>query len=260
MKKRKYNLSDYAALVTREGLLKLVSVIGNREIDQKHVKELYKVMQANPEAVWTGLIVNKRNNHIIDGQHRIKARLMFYENNPEYEDVPIGITYIDIPEEDEIFKIIQINTSSKSWLLSNYIQCYAQRGYTSYNKLIEFCDKNQLKFRYAIALVCGGNKNQMIKDGAFEASDYEFDMAQRAFNELYRIYTEAFKREISGCSTEAIFAAYSRNRSLLFSLLKNNDKSFDEYLTTIRNLSGLYDLDHPTTRKDAEKLFFTFAK
>ena len=31
-------------------------------------------------------------------------------------------------------------------------------------------------------------------------------------------------------------------------------------MDVIRNLSGLYDLDHPTTRKDAEKLFFTFAK
>lgn len=126
----------------------------NRAYNRQHLQRLEKQCLTSLEAM-PPITINVNTNHIIDGQHRLKAYQTLCENGQLDKDSKIKVMLVDIPVEEEKAAIINANTNSKNWTLDDYISSYAKAGVVYYAKLEEWCLQHSLsciegkpKFRY----------------------------------------------------------------------------------------------------------------
>lgn len=154
------------------------------------------------------IIVNVITNHIIDGQHRHKAFIELVESGKLPIDSLLGVKYVSIPEEYELEAIKRANNNNKNWTLENFVG--SNKGVESYDKLIEWCkshtltcDKKGPKVRYGSAIIKGQSCTNILKNDAFQATDYEFQRAEQIHDEMIQII-EALGKEKKGSFMESL--------------------------------------------------------
>lgn len=145
------------------GLFK--SVQGNRVVDPNHVQKLLDAIEAHNLLERFPILVNDKME-VIDGQHRLAAAAALQV--PIFYEIEKGLTLNDV---------IQINTSSRSWTMANYVDSFIELGKKDYQKLKDFKHEYDLSWSIATYLLAGetnrkgsASRTQVVKQGNFVAS------------------------------------------------------------------------------------------
>ena len=172
--------------------------VSNRPIDEKKHRRLkvsmetYGFLDAFP-------IVCSRNGdkqlEVRDGQHR----LLFAES------LNLPVYYIVTEQE---FRIADVNSTAKTWVLADYAKNYAENGSDDYRELIEFHESYGMPFGTCAAMLAGTvsftNINEAFITGTFQINDREW--AHRVAT-VYKPLTLIDKRLRSSRLIEACMAA-----------------------------------------------------
>lgn len=186
-------------------------VNGNRVVNWNHVKNIAKQM-ADGLDFFPPITVNDNTNRIIDGQHRARAFNLLIEkgveNGNEIKKLPensvLPVMHVRCSEEEEMVLIIDANTNSKNWTLSDFIHRYAKEK-ESYSRLESWCadqshpllhenasgkKSKTYRYRVAAAILTGKICQKELKDGSFYVTEDEYAIGDNVYNEL----SELFKR------------------------------------------------------------------
>lgn len=195
--------------VTYEETLKFGTNQENRTINHGHVEKMKKQCLKSLE-IMPPITINVVTNHIIDGQHRLKAFQSLIESGKIGRDTKIKVMYVEVPIEEEKEQIIEAQVNSKSWSLDDYIASYAKAGIISYIKLDEWCKAHPLsnqngksKFRYGAAIITGKRCSSDLKNGEFSFTEEEFQRADEVHAEMLEI-VELFGLKGKGAWIESL--------------------------------------------------------
>lgn len=165
----------------------------NRNYNHAHLQKIKKQCINSMDAM-PPITVNIVTNHIIDGQHRLKAYQDLISDGTLDNTTKLKVMYVEIPIEEEKQAIIDANTNSKNWSLDDYIASYAKAGVESYVKLDEWCKMHSLasengrsKFRYGAAIITGRRCSNELKNGEFKFTDEELERAEDIHAEMLEI-------------------------------------------------------------------------
>lgn len=199
---------DFGFVVYKE-TLKFGANQENRAYNHAHLEKIKKQC-LNSLDTMPPITINVVTNHIIDGQHRLKAFQMLVENEQIELDSKIKVMFVEIPVEEEKQAIIDANTNSKNWSLDDYIASYAKAGILSYVKLDEWCKAHPLasengksKFRYGAAIITGKRCSSDLKNGEFSFTEEEFQRADEVHAEMLEI-VELFGLKGKGAWIESL--------------------------------------------------------
>lgn len=178
--------------VNREFTKAFVNNTENRVINHGHVNKIKEQMRTSLE-VMPALTINQITNHIIDGQHRLRA----FQSLVDDGTLPINATYpvmfVTISEDEEKNAIVNANTNSKNWSLDDYIASYGKSN-LAYKKLNEWCINHTLcvegqksKFRYGAAMLKGIACSKSLKDGSFTLYNEDLERGELIHAELFEI-------------------------------------------------------------------------
>lgn len=180
----------------------------NRAYNHAHLEKIKKQCLDSLELM-PAITINAVTNHIIDGQHRLKAFQTLTENG-QLSDRKIKVMFVEIPVEEEKQAIVDANTHSKNWSLDDYIASYAKAGIVSYVKLDEWCKAHPLssengksKFRYGAAIITGKRCSSVLKSGEFSFTEEEFQRADDVHAEMLEI-VELFGLKGKGAWIESL--------------------------------------------------------
>lgn len=190
----------------------------NRAYNHAHLDKIKKQC-INSLDTMPPITINVLTNHIIDGQHRLKAFQTLVENKEIDVDSKIKVMFVEIPIMDEKQAIIDANTNSKNWTIDDYIASYAKAGITSYIKLDEWCKAHPLatengksKFRYGASIITGRHCQGDLKKGDFSFTDEELKRADAVHAEMLEI-VELFGLKGKGAWIEALAVSWMDVRS-----------------------------------------------
>ena len=227
---------------------------GNRNYNHAHLQKIKKQLLKSLDII-PAIIVNILTNHIIDGQHRLRAFIELIEAGLLSEDSKLKVMFVEIPVSEEKEAIIAANTNSKNWGLDDYMLSYAKDGIVPYVKLDEWCKMHALtnedgrsKFRYGAAIVKGKPCSSILKSGDFNATDEEFANAEEVHAEMLEI-VELFGLKGKGQWIECLAASWSsvrnqhefkewrammkRMKNSLAKLPKDNQKEWDNIFAQV---------------------------
>lgn len=188
-------------LIGYQEALKLCTLKGNRSVSQNHVKDFISILKKtkfdenNKIAFRTSLIiVNERNLHIIDGQHRYAAFIKAVEDGIIPKDTCIIVATIDCKTIEEEFEVVKAhNEKTKNWTLKDYMNAYAVQK-EDYKELDNFCKKHELcltksgKPQYSYALAILGKDRTSAKFGGLQVSEDDLALANNIHGELLAIH------------------------------------------------------------------------
>lgn len=188
------------SLMSYEEAQRLNRLPGNRGVTTAHINDFVKILKNTKFddnihiAFKTSLIIiNEKNGHIIDGQHRHAAFLKAIEDGIIPKDSCLVVCPLKCKDIEEEFAAVQAhNEKTKNWTLNDYITAYATQN-EDYQKLEKFCkehelchgkkDKNKLQFSYGIAII-GGIDRASAKYGNFTVTDDQLAIAHNVHEEL----------------------------------------------------------------------------
>ena len=163
--------------LTYDQVKKLKFKKGNRHVQMSHVKHLLYEKKLLDNGVWnmlTPVSVNKRTNHIMNGQHRTTGYIYCIENGLIPKTTKLKVDYVDVPVEKEIETIRQMN-GGKNWNNNTIVESKADEGNTNYVNLVKFCEEHELchkgkssrSYRAAVTMMTGRRVN-------FDKEDFIF--------------------------------------------------------------------------------------
>jgi hypothetical protein len=160
-RKKPMKTSDY-------GIFKDIS--GNRKINENHVKNLIQAIERRNLLPYFPVLVNEKNE-VIDGQHRLTAAMRL--NQPVYYEKVSGLRIEDV---------MQINISSKSWGMMDFINSWIELDKPDYVKLKNFIDTYGFNPSVAASILKGvngfsgasGDISKEIKWGKFKVASTEY--------------------------------------------------------------------------------------
>lgn len=180
-------------LVPYKGTLEFGKNQENRAYNHAHLSKIQKQCLTSMETM-PPITINVITNHIVDGQHRLKAYQTLVENGQIDSEAKLKVMFVEIPVDDEKKAIIDANTNSKNWSLDDYILSYAKAGIISYVKLDEWCrnhslssDNGKSKFRYGSAIITGRRCSSELKNGEFSFTEEEMQRADEVHAEMLEI-------------------------------------------------------------------------
>lgn len=97
----------------------------NRAYNHAHLEKIKKQCISSMDTM-PPITINVVTNHVIDGQHRLKAYQDLIKEGAIDPETRIKIMLVEIPIEDEKQAIIDANTNSKNWSLDDYIASYVK--------------------------------------------------------------------------------------------------------------------------------------
>lgn len=181
----------------------------NRAYNHAHLMKIQKQCLTSLEAM-PPITINVVTNHIVDGQHRLKAFQNLVETSQINADSMLKVMFVEIPLEEEKQAIIDANTNSKNWSLDDYIASYVKAGIVSYVKLDEWCkghplssDNGKSKFRYGSAIITGKRCSNELKNGEFSFTEDELQRADEVHAEMLEI-VELFNLKGKGAWIESL--------------------------------------------------------
>lgn len=190
----------------------------NRAYNNLHLEKIKKQC-INSLDTMPPITVNIVTNHIIDGQHRLKAFQILVENKQIDVSSKIKVMFVEIPIEEEKQAIIDANTNSKNWTLEDYIASYAKANIVTYVKLDEWCkahsltcDNGKSKFRYGAAIIKGKHCFSELKNGEFSFNNEELEQAEQVHSEMVEI-VELFGLKGKGAWIEALAVSWKNVRN-----------------------------------------------
>lgn len=190
----------------------------NRAYNHSHLEKIKKQCLNSMETM-PPITVNTITNHVIDGQHRLKAFQTLVSSGELPTDALIKVMFVEIPLEEEKQAIIDANTNSKNWSLDDYIASYAKAGVVAYVKLEEWCkahplasDNGKAKFRYGAAIISGKRCSAQLKAGEFTCTDADLKKADEVHAEMLEI-VEIFGLKGKGNWVESLATSWIEVRS-----------------------------------------------
>lgn len=134
---------------------------GNRPISEKNVKDVEKAVGEKDMLRYQPILVNEKMQ-IIDGQHRLETAIKL--NKPVYYIKGSNLGLMDVQ---------MLNTVSRRWTLSDYLDSFCSLGNEHYIYIREFVEQHCLPITTCIALLSGfgdgGHLSKYFKDGKFKA-------------------------------------------------------------------------------------------
>lgn len=190
----------------------------NRAYNHSHLEKIKKQCLTSMETM-PPITVNVITNHVIDGQHRLKAFQTLVASGELNENTTIKVMFVEIPLEEEKQAIIDANTNSKNWSLDDYISSYAKAGVVAYVKLDEWCkshplasDNGKSKFRYGAAIITGKRCASQLKSGEFSFTENDLKRADEIHAEMLEI-VEIFGLKGKGNWVECLAISWSEVRT-----------------------------------------------
>lgn len=237
----------------------LTTFNGNRTINRLHVKNIAAQMEEDLR-FFPPITVNRRTNHIIDGQHRIAAFKTLVREGRIPADSTISIMYVECSPEEERELTINANVNSKKWSLDDYIRSFAQDN-EEYSRLIEWCKRHPMmyenlhmpgakitkggfRYRFAAAILTGKTCQSSLKDGTFSATDEGYAVGDVIYDELKRIFEVLGKGRPS--SLERVAILWHERRKL---------HPFDDWLKMLKKKKLTYQRMPIVNSKDWEAIF-----
>lgn len=111
-------------------------------------------------------IVVNENMTIIDGQHRFRYA--------QQRGIPFDYLVIEGLDDDSI---VDLNTTQKSWSITDYVEAYANDGNPEYERLIALMNSYDINTSALTAISMGriesGGMLKVIKDKSFKFLSYE---------------------------------------------------------------------------------------
>lgn len=155
--------------LTYEQVKKLKFKKGNRPVQMTHVKQLLNKKGLIKNGMWNmfePVIINRRTGCVMNGQHRTTGYIYCIENGLISRTTKLKVEYVDIPEEQEIDAIRDMN-GGKNWNNDTIIESKAAEGNLNYVQLVKFCEEHDLchkgkrghSYRAAVAMMTGRRFN-----------------------------------------------------------------------------------------------------
>lgn len=190
------------------------NIDGNRQVHQGHVDRLVEAIERQNLLPYFPVLLNE-NMEVIDGQHRLVAAARL--GLPVHYEIVDGLRLQDV---------MSINTHSKGWSMTDFIDSYIELGYKDYEVLKDFTKRTGIGASLGAGLLMGwsslggsggsnggGATSRSVKEGRFHVGSYE--RADRIANQAIEL------------SKYADFET-RRDRRLITALLQlNNNKDFD---------------------------------
>ena len=160
-------------------------VPGNREvIDQKHVRSIMNAM-SNGEFI-PPIIVDRKTNFVVDGQHRNEARMYLLKEGIVFE---LGVIYADF--DNPLLAAIMYNNKRKEWRIASYVKAYIHDNRESYKLLHNFCAThslfatgNKCKYSSAIILLTHMYDTAVVRNGDLVLTQEQCNNAEMVYNEI----------------------------------------------------------------------------
>lgn len=165
----------------------------NRAYNQGHLEKIKRQIRNSLDTM-PPITINTVTNHIVDGQHRLKAYQDLYKAGELPMNANIKVMFVEIPVSEEKQEIINANTNSKNWSMDDYITSFAKGGIVSFVKLDNWCkthsltsEKGKSKFRYGAAIITGRRCSDDLKKGTFSFTEEQIQRAEDVHTELLEI-------------------------------------------------------------------------
>ncbi len=165
----------------------------NRAYNQSHLEKIKRQIRKSFDTM-PPITINTITNHIVDGQHRLKAYQELYKAGELPMNANIKVMFVEIPFDEEKQEIINANTNSKNWSMDDYITSFAKGGIVSFVKLDNWCkthsltsEKGKSKFRYGAAIITGRRCEAELKKGTFTFTEEQIQRAEDVHTELLEI-------------------------------------------------------------------------
>lgn len=157
---------------------KFKTILGNRTIVPAHVEGLCAAIERKNLLEYYPILINEKME-VIDGQHRLMAAAK----------LNLEVTY-KVVNGLKLEDVMSVNTSSRSWSIMNFIDCYIQLDSPDYLRLKEFMDEHDLSPGIAAGLLQGfgyggGHISNVIKSGKFAVNTP--DKAEKIANQLNQL-------------------------------------------------------------------------
>lgn len=202
-------LNNFFKILSYEEVVLFGRAQRNRKINNKHVNDFVTILKdtvfepdEDGDMLAYGIIpviVNPITNHILDGQHKVKAYKEAIDKGLIPSDVKIlvGLWRI-LDEAHENAVTIMLNSKSKNWSLNDYLDAYAQDS-IYYATLKDFCQKHslckkitktgdtQLNYRYGAAIITGKGCEEALKQGLFSFTNDQLAIAHNIHEEMVSI-------------------------------------------------------------------------
>ena len=188
------------------------TLIGNRDVNEIHLKRLKESIKAN---YLTTIIIVNENLEIIDGQHRF---LICKELN-------LPVNYI-ICNNYGISEIQILNANMKNWSLSDFVNGYCDLGYKDYQIFRHFVNEYNLPLKAAVLILSGehlSGKNCSFKQGEFKVKNLE--ESKKIVDKLFSI--KPYYNTKDGYLRRVFIET-------IISLLKNDNFDFNEFIFKLK--------------------------
>lgn len=201
----------------------------NRAINHGHLQKIKEQCEKNLDMM-PPITINTITNHVIDGQHRLKAVQSLVSEEKLPSDSMIKVMFVEIPADEEKDAIVDANTNSKNWSLDDYIASYAKAGIVSYKKLEEWCKEHSLcckfskdnatgeqkkvyNYRYGAAILTGKRCTNELKNAKFTFNDDDANVAHEVHSEMLEII-ECLNLKGNGAWIEALAVTWRTARDV----------------------------------------------
>lgn len=159
------------------------NVLGNREINERHVRDLTDAIRRKNLLEYYPLLVNE-DKEVIDGQHRLLAAA----------NAGVPVYYTEVPGL-QLDDVMSINTHSKRWGIQDFVDSYITLGNHHYEVLNSFAKNHHLSVGASAQLLAGnynrsnvvggGTIGSMIKNGSFEVlAQVQAERIARALDDI----------------------------------------------------------------------------
>ena len=174
---------------------------GNREINQAHIRSIYKGMD---EDLLEELRVDIETKYILDGNHRYLALEKYLGDGNKLEK-PIRVIYVKRPKGMSVpDAIAYYNSHRKNWSAQDFIMSKKNQGDKYAVELAEFCNTRKylhtetlnrktgektLKpiMRYGGWVIKGCNCSTLFKKGNYAHTKSEYQLGKTVYDEIERI-------------------------------------------------------------------------
>ena len=158
-----YSTTDYSAFKRLKG---------NRRVPRSRVDAIKRSIM--DVGYVTSIVIVNEKLEVIDGQGRVAAE----------EELGLPVEYC-IHAGAGIAECRAMNLKQTNWTLRDFIESYAEDGYTSYEMLLELLNKYQkigLNAIYNAVTGLDGTNNSAIKEGKFEMDGEQKTAAEDILN------------------------------------------------------------------------------
>lgn len=229
-------------LLNKEEAENIKFLNGNRTINKSHVTKLANDLKKGDGKYFPAIIVDENTKIVIDGQHRLTAYRLLWDNKKINFNEPIKVEFKQFGQ-DVLNNIIRMNQNQRTWKLQDFLDMQRKTDDTnSIVKLEEFCSKNgflhkriasgkiKFNYRYACILLFGKHHTSKIKNGTLVVTDQDIENGQKLYNEVSAILEKLGINDTEGWIEKLFFAWHRvRTNSITSSLIDKN--GFDQFVS-----------------------------